>query len=223
MPHETPRAYRQRVALLATAAAIVLAGCGGAKAPSVANLATTTATASGTGGGDSAGSGRGTSAGGRSGSDLARLLDDWAACMRAHGDPNQADPSIDSHKDIVIPWDPAVPGGYNGTNKGGQGNAGPGQYCRTYLSKAQNALRGGRPQERPSTAQLVQFSECMRAHGIRDFPDPTANGLQMNMGGDLSPSNPAFRNASRTCSQKTGVQALVSGTLPPGVIRLTNP
>src|ERR1700723_4396848 len=53
-----------------------------------------------------------------------QLLNQWAACMRSHGDPNQADPTVDANKDIDITWDPAIPGGYNGTNKGGQGNSG---------------------------------------------------------------------------------------------------
>jgi hypothetical protein len=222
MPHDTPRPYRQTaaLALLVTGAAIVLAGCGGAKAPSVANLATTTATASGTGGGGSAGSGRGTSAGGTSGSDPARLLEDWAACMRAHGDPNQIDPSIDSHKWIVIPWDVSTPGGYNGTYKGGHGNLGPGQYCRTYLDEAQSALQGGRPEQQPSNAQLVRFAGCMRAHGIHDFPDPTGSGLHFSVGGDLGPNNPAFQSASKACGKETGVPGL--GTPPPGTITLIN-
>ena len=58
------------------------------------------------------------------------MLDEWATCMRAHGDPDQADPTIDANRIIHITWNPAIPGGYEGTNQGGQGNLGPGQYCR---------------------------------------------------------------------------------------------
>jgi hypothetical protein len=206
------------LALLTAVAAIVPAGCGGARARSVANLATTTpATVTGRGAG---GSGHGTSTTAASSSDPARLLDDWAACMRRHGDPNQIDPSIDSHKLIVIPWDASIPGGYNGTYKGGHGNSGPGQYCRTYLSKAQSALRGGRAEQQPSNAQLVEFAGCMRAHGIHDFPDPTGSGLHFNVSGDLSPDNPAFQSASNVCSKQAGVPGL--GNPPPGTITLTN-
>ena len=25
----------------------------------------------------------------------------------------------------------------------------------------------------------VEFSQCMRAHGVTNFPDPTSNGLQV--------------------------------------------
>jgi hypothetical protein len=96
--------------------------------------------------------------------------------MRSHGDPDQADPTMTVNRLIYIPWNPAIPGGYYGTYKGGQGNSGPGQYCRSYLGAAQAALRGGRPQKVPDPAALVKLSECMRAHGVLDFPDPAANG-----------------------------------------------
>ena len=93
--------------------------------------------------------------------------------MRSHGDPNQADPTIDANKVIHLTWNHAIPGGIYGTNKGGQGNAGPGQYCRTYIDTAETALQGGQHQQQPSQAQLVKFSQCMRANGVPDFPDPS--------------------------------------------------
>jgi hypothetical protein len=139
--------------------------------------------------------------------------------MRSHGDPGQADPTVDVHGVIHISWNPAIPGGYNGTNKGGQGNSGPGQYCRTYLNAASTALRGKQP-AKPDEAKLVRFSECMRASGIPDFPDPTASGLSLNRGGDLNPSNPAFQNASRACARKTGVPDVFGGAPQPGMIEL---
>ncbi len=154
--------------------------------------------------------------------DPAELLDEWADCMRRHGDPDQADPSIDVHKVIWITWNPAIPGGYNGTNKGGQGNSGPGQYCRAYLTAAQTALQGAK-RPAPDPAKMVQFSHCMRANGFPDFPDPTANGLQLNMGDrSMNPHNPAFLHASNLCARKTGVPGFGGGPHP-GMIELTNP
>src|ERR1700680_881332 len=81
-----------------------------------------------------------------------RLLDEWADCMRSHGDPNQADPTIDANNDIDVTWNPAVPGGIDGTNKVGQGDTGPGQYCRPYLVAAQTALGGN---HQPSSSDQV--------------------------------------------------------------------
>src|ERR1700721_1674161 len=34
-----------------------------------------------------------------------QLLDEWAACMRSHGDPNQVDPTVDVSKVIQITLD----------------------------------------------------------------------------------------------------------------------
>jgi hypothetical protein len=42
------------------------------------------------------------------------VLDEWAACMRRHGDPNQADPTITANKLIDIPWNPATLAAYTG-------------------------------------------------------------------------------------------------------------
>ncbi len=103
-----------------------------------------------------------------------RLLNEWAACMRRHGDPNQPDPTIDTNDDIDINWNPAITGGVDGTNKGGQGNSGPGQFCWAYLTAAQTAL-GGNQQPKNDEATLEKFSECMRVNGIADSPTrPTA-------------------------------------------------
>lgn len=48
----------------------------------------------------------------------------------------------------------------------------------------------------------LAYSQCMRAHGIKDFPDPNANGgLTANgaPGGDLDPSNPKYQTANTAC------------------------
>jgi hypothetical protein len=212
-----------RLVVAGAAAAVVigLASCtGGTHSPHVANLGTSRA-----GGGNSTTNSRGgTSATTRPSSNPTVLLDEWATCMRSHGDPNQADPTITADKVIDITWDPSIPGGIDGTNKGGQGNSGPGQYCRSYLDAAQSALRGGQTQEQPSQAQLLKFSECMRANGVPDFPDPSAGGglsISLNAGGDLNPNSPVFKNASKLCAQKTGVQGFAHAGQPqPGMIEL---
>lgn len=206
--------------VLAAAAVIGLTACGGGtgSSPHVASL------------GKSSGDGHGNSTAPGSAADAlpkgspTQLLNEWAACMRRHGDRGQADPTITASKLINIAWSPATPGGIYGTNKGGQGNLGPGQYCRPYLTAAQTALQGGQ-QHHPKTdpAKLLKLSECMRANGIADFPDPSANGnlvLNLGAGGDLNPSNPAFQKAAKLCAKKTGVKLPGSGPPPPGTIEL---
>ena len=222
------------LAVAAVASGVLVAGCGGSSnGPSVASVTSTTtsrtSSAPSTGAVSTASSGgaaasRSSTTTGPRKSSPALLLVEWASCMRSHGDPNQADPTVTANKLIAIPWNPAIPGGYNGTYKGGQGNSGPGQYCRTYLAAAASALRGGRPEKRPDPAAMVKLAECMRANGVPDFPDPAANGSLILPGNpDQNANNPTFQNASRVCARKTGVNVPGRSGLPPGTITLTGP
>jgi hypothetical protein len=45
----------------------------------------------------------------------------------------------------------------------------------------------------------LEFSRCMRRHGVPNFPDPTANGLQIPVGVDTR--SPAFRSAQQACKR----------------------
>jgi hypothetical protein len=209
----TTHAHSCRLAIiLLTAFALALAACGGGpRSPHVARLGT------------NATNGSGSTTTTLPTSNPTQLVDDWAACMRRHGDPNQADPTVDANNDIDINWNPAVTGGIYGTYKGGQGNSGPGQYCRSYLAAAQTALGGNQQPPQSDPATVEKFSQCMRANGIPDFPDPVNGNLVFNLGasGDLNPKNPTFQRVSKLCSQKTGAQLPGSGgTTPPGVIKI---
>jgi hypothetical protein len=222
--HATTPGPHVRLGGLIVMAAIGLTACGSSSTPHVASLPTSSNTASGGTPVNSSTSAAGTH-GHRSRpakGGATALLVQWASCMRAHGDPGQADPTIDANKVIHVTWTDAIPGGIYGTNKGGQGNAGPGQYCRTYIDEAETDLQGGQHQQQPSQVQLVKFSQCMRANGVPDFPDPTSNGgLAFNRagGGDLNPSNPVFQNASTLCAKKIGVPGFATGGSPqPGSI-----
>jgi hypothetical protein len=211
----TPTPRISRVALIAivvAATGFAVAACSnGASTPQVASLGGSDGTKSGVGH---------TTTTATKGNNPIRLLDKWAACMRAHGDPGQADPTVDANKVIHLTWNDAVPGGVYGTNKGGQGSAGPGQYCRTYIDEAQTDLQGGQQPQQPSQTQMLEFSQCMRANGIPNFPDPSNGGLTFNVGagGDLNPSNPIFKNASTLCAQKAGVPGFAAGVPQPGSI-----
>lgn len=56
----------------------------------------------------------------------------------------------------------------------------------------------------PSTAssnKLAQFSQCMRAHGEPEFPDPVDGHLTLTVanGSALDPSSPQFQSALQSC------------------------
>ena len=46
-----------------------------------------------------------------------------------------------------------------------------------------------------------QFSQCMRDHGIADFPDPQTEGggIRVELGGKLDPDSDAFKAAQDAC------------------------
>ena len=106
------------LAVLVAGAAIGLAACSGSSAPHVASL-----------GNDSGDGSPRTTTTAPAGSP-AQLLDEWASCMRSHGDPGQIDPTVDASKVIQITL---------GAGYGGQGLRGGSGACGTYLSAAQTA------------------------------------------------------------------------------------
>lgn len=49
---------------------------------------------------------------------------------------------------------------------------------------------------------MAAYSQCMRAHGISDFPDPNAKGelmLEAHPGSDIDPDAPAYQAADQAC------------------------
>lgn len=49
----------------------------------------------------------------------------------------------------------------------------------------------------------IRFSDCMRAHGVPNFPDPSAGGgggVQFNASG-INPQSPAFQAAQKNCQK----------------------
>jgi hypothetical protein len=189
---------------LAAAAVIGLAACGGGSAsPPVASL------------NNSNGNHSGTTTTTLPKGNPTQLLDEWASCMRSHGDPNQVDPTIDSNKVIHITFPPGYGG--NGPVDFGKGSNNP---CNPYLQGASTALRGGKAPQKPNQAKLLKFSECMRANGVSDFPDPNGNGLsiQTHPGSDLNPTNPTFTHAAQVCGKKYTMPAFGGGPPPAGAI-----
>jgi hypothetical protein len=67
-------------------------------------------------------------------------------------------------------------------------------------------------------AKALKFAQCMRSHGLADFPDPqTVNGgfgiiLSRSAHSDLDPHNPRFQAAQAKCGGLMGGPAPGSGT-----------
>ena len=52
-----------------------------------------------------------------------------------------------------------------------------------------------------TTAQLVEFAQCMRSHGVKNFPDPVNGAFSFSgVGPDrVDPGSPAFQAAKAAC------------------------
>jgi len=112
----------------------------------------------------------------------------FSQCMRAHGVTAFPDPGSGGRIEI---------------HSGAGSNLDPNNPTMKAAMQACQSL-----QPKPSAAEQHQFqqaalrySQCMRAHGIKDFPDPTNGGLQLKAGpgSDLDPNSPTFQSAQNAC------------------------
>jgi hypothetical protein len=196
---------RRRPIIVATvtavaAFALLAAGCGGGGgSPGIANVAasTTTGTTSTTTQSPSGSAGKFTAPGGRGGQFQIGMMvgtvngAKFSACMRKQGVTNFPDPNgqgvIKIHSGMGIdPGSPAF------------------RSARIVCDKL--LPNGGQPtpaQIAQQQQQMLALSACMRAHGLKDFPDPSNGGLQIQVhpGSDLDPNNPTFQNAQKACQK----------------------
>jgi hypothetical protein len=119
----------------------------------------------------------------------------FAACIRSHGVPNFPDPNSQgvfslSGSDATLPQTPQ----FQTASKA----------CRSLLH-----LRGTPPSPAESAkmlAQLLKYSQCMRSHGVTNFPDPTTSpgggvGLRVHVGpGGIDGTSPIFQRAQSACA-----------------------
>jgi hypothetical protein len=141
---------------------------------------------------------------GQSASNLAASGIKFSECMRSHGVPNFPDPS--------------------GSGNGIRIKIGAGlNPASSSFTAAQTACRkllpggGGPGAGAPSPAakaQLLTISQCMRAHGQSDFPDPTTtapsspfsysivlghDGVFLAIPSSIAVQSPAFKQAATVC------------------------
>jgi hypothetical protein len=173
-----------------TAAAALLAGCGSSNPSS-----TTAAAASG------------------AASDIA-----FSNCMRGHGVPNFPDLSQGSAGGLQIQASDHSGSGpstkVNGVPVNGPAFQAAMSKCRSLLPHNGHPPPGGAAAVRK---HALKFAECMRSHGVSNFPDPQVTslpggGVGVRMGGPgsgIDPSSPAFQAAQKACSSgKNGLLAI---------------
>ena len=172
------------LALVGLATIGLLTACGGGShRPEVASVGGTTTTAAPSG------------SSGRDSSGLVSQSEQlqFAQCMRSHGVPDFPDPSANG-------------GTLNAISAAGINTGSPAYQtalvaCKKYspaghLTPAQSAA---------DDAKGLELSECMRSHGVFNFPDPVTGptgGQAINLGPEhIDPSSPTFQAASQACQK----------------------
>jgi hypothetical protein len=114
----------------------------------------------------------------------------YAQCMRDHGISDFPDPeasgSIPIRREPGSDLDPDNP----------QFKAAD-DACKSLLPQPPSE-----EQQQQEFEDMLRFAQCMREHGITDFPDPKpGEGIDLNAepGSDLDPNNPQFQAASDAC------------------------
>ena len=212
------------LAILGAAAALALAACSGAAAaPQVANLGTSPGTSSDPGtsasipGTSSSPGATNSSSGGTRATiagNVTPLLNEWAACERSHGDPDQADPTVSAAGVIYIQIPKnAQPAGNLHERTG---------TCSQYVAQAANELKAANPvAPPPDQAELLKYVACMRANGVPNYPYPDGDQTTFN-GTGVDPNSPAVERVNDLCGKKIGAPAYwINGTTTPGDIEVT--
>jgi hypothetical protein len=191
------------LAVAALISGVLVAGCGGGSpGPTVTNSAATVADGGGASGSSAANSGS-----------VASDALAFARCMRANGVPNFPDPS---------------PGGGFLFNAGAVNPSSP--AVSSARTRCQKLMPGGGPPAPGSTthpsaqtvAKLVGIAQCMRQHGVPEFPDPRTSvpanpfgsagagvitdydGAILLFPSTLNMESPAYSRAVATCGVLAG-------------------
>lgn len=109
-----------------------------------------------------------------------------AGCGGASGSPGVADLGTDANTTTTSSSAPSGSG--SGPSTSGDGSGGGNVQMR--LVAGPNALK---------------FSQCMRAHGVSNFPDPNSQGqIQIGPSSGIDPSSSTFQSAQQACQHLIG-------------------
>lgn len=115
----------------------------------------------------------------------------YSACMRSHGIVNFPDPTHNS-RGVTISIPESIDSNspqYQAADKACRRQSGFGQVSAAVLQQAMS--------------MAVKFAECMRSHGIPDFPDPVENGNGVQAGpspgSGIDQNSPQYKAARNAC------------------------
>jgi hypothetical protein len=164
---------------------LLAAGCGGgSRSPSVARVGSNTKSASSHGGSAALTPQQETSI------DIA-----YAACLNKRGIQVRAM----STGGLVWVTRPGLPGPHSPQDAPAE------RDCKSLLPKGGLPSRPTAAQNARAIAQLLRYAECIRAHGVPNFPDPTSQGIRISASSGLNLNSPQFLAAEKSCQSQSGI------------------
>jgi hypothetical protein len=176
--------------------ALLFTSCGGTSGPGVARLgsaSTTTTFAS-------------ASPAGRTGSNAEAQLLKYSQCMQRHGLRNFPDPT--SQGDLSIKAGD-IPGGPDSPQfKAAQ------KVCQSLMPGALTTSA----EKAAANVKALAFAQCMRAHGVANFPDPNGQGvIEITPATNLDMNSRQYNKAQSACQNlNNGFETLMRGGPGPG-------
>jgi hypothetical protein len=170
--------------------ALLVAGCGGSSSPGVAHLSSSAS------GGSAANTG-GKSSTPESSASTQQKMVAYSQCMRSHGVPEFPEPT-EGHLLIHT-------SNHNGHVTGVDPQSSQFQAAQKVCAKL---LPNGGVLSAAEVTKMgeraLKFSQCMRAHGVPNFPDPniSGGGVRLTIRGGpsgIDPNSPQFKAAQKTC------------------------
>src|SRR5262249_15689084 len=109
---------------------------------------------------------------------------EFSTCMRTHGIADYPDPKpTDSGVALPAP------------DSGSAEFAAAEKICKKFLSGSINPTEQAQAQ-----ARLLRYAECMRKHGVVDFPDPDNSGRLPSSFRQIDSGTPGFVAAKKSCA-----------------------
>ena len=164
---------------------LLAAGCGGgSRSPSVASVGSNTANASDGGGSAALTPQQETSI------DVV-----YGACLNTYG------VAVEAMRTGGLAW--VVRRGAHAPGPRSSQAAAAERDCKSVLPRSGLPARPTVAQNARALAQLLRYAECIRAHGVSNFPDPTSLGLRISPSSGINMNSPQLLAAQRRCQSQT--------------------
>jgi hypothetical protein len=132
----------------------------------------------------------------------------FSACMRSHGLPNFPDPQEGSGGGVNLTLD---------KNSGLDPNSATFKSAQAACRKYAPGGQKGKPLSPAEQQKFLAYAQCMRTHGVPNFPDPkfSGGGAQIQLKG-FGPGSPGFDKAQKACQSQLPGKPGAGGTVQKG-------